>query len=67
MKLKESPFEVETISKDSIDDAAQKRAAKRMSAIVANADEYNLYQYAPNRARNQIDRPGMPCDDYGDD
>jgi hypothetical protein len=40
---------------------AQARADKRMKRIVAQPDEQYLYAFSPNKARGEVDRPGMPC------
>jgi hypothetical protein len=45
---------------------AQARADKRMKRIVAQPDEQYLYAFSPNKARGEVDRPGMPCKEYGE-
>lgn len=63
MKFVPAQEEHEVLDKSPVDDAAQARADKRMKRICATPDEVNLYQFAPNRARNQVNAPGMPLAD----
>jgi hypothetical protein len=67
MKLKEAKYDTEVLDSSSVDTMAQARADKRMKRIVAQPDEQYLYAYSPNKARGEVDHPGMPCEDYGPD
>lgn len=66
MRFVKSPYETEVIDERSVDADAQRRADKRMKAIVASPDEQYLYAYSPNKARGEVDAPGMPCEDYAE-
>jgi hypothetical protein len=66
MKFVEASEKVEVLDQSSVDKAMQARADKRMKRICATPEEVNLYHFAPNRARNGVDHPGMPMEDYGE-
>jgi hypothetical protein len=66
MKFVEAPYKVEVLDQSEVDAMAQARANKRMKAIVATPAEQHLYAYAPNKARGEIDHPGIPCDYEGE-
>lgn len=63
MRFVPASEKVEVLDQSSVDESATARAEKRMKRICATPDEQYLYKFAPNRARNMVDRPGMPCDE----
>jgi len=66
VKLKEAQYDTEVLDSSAVDRMADLRAQKRMARIVATPGEQSLYAFAPNKARNEVDRPGMPCLEYGE-
>lgn len=66
MKFVESPYQHEVLDQAPVDAMAAARADKRMKRIVAQPDEQALYAFSPNKARGEVDRPGMPCSEYGE-
>lgn len=66
MKFVPAAYDTEVIDQSPVDAMAQARADKRMKRIVAQPDEQYLYAFSPNKARGEVDRPGMPCTEYGE-
>lgn len=66
MRFVDSKYQHEVLDQSSVDAMAEARADKRMKRIVAQPDEQYLYAFSPNKARGEVDRPGMPCQEYGE-